>query len=250
MESGDVTSLKPELTFIIDDKQSALAALPPNLLQFCSALTGARSSSDQAPIPSSILQNALSHSTSSYLPVQPSICPPSRKGQFLDLEIPARPSTSKTFTIPLESDSQFFRVLGGNLQALNLLREKEELDLKGDINALGQAVIRLTTNNDRTNMQIWGEIFRVYLDCNIFFSTLERESHRNSAATAQERLKDFSKKLNHTDLVTKAKGNSARVTLGRFSKVNLTLLRHLQYQELNKAAMRKILKSKERFRSN
>ena len=129
-----------------------------------------------------------------------------------------------------------------------MLREKEEIELKEDINSLGQAVMQLTTKDNRNNMQVWRKIFCLYLDCNIFFSDLEQEPHRNSAAVAQERLKGFSDKLNHTNLITKIKSNNAHAMLARFSRVNLTLLHYLQFQELNTVAVAKILKSEQRFR--
>ena len=244
-----MTSLKPELTFIIDDKQSALATLPQSLLQFYSALTRASASPDQALIPLAVSQDVLPLSTSIETLAKRSACPVTCSESCTDLGTAAGSSTYKSFPIPLKSDSQFFSVLTGNLQALDVLREEEEMSLKENISSLGQAVVELTMNENRTGMQVWREIFRLYLDCNIFFSTSGQELHRNSATTTQERLKLFSDRLNHTDLVSKMKSNSARATLKRFSTVNLTLLRHLQYQELNKIAMAKILKSEESLRS-
>ena len=244
--SGDLTSLEPVLTVLADNKLSCSSIPPPGLLQIVDAASK-KILSDKKLITSPLSLDHLSRSPPSDTSLGRPREDTSRKLLLQNLEVTPGSSAFETFTIPLKSDGQFFNVLAGDLQALNALHEDEEANLSKDINYIAQALALFTSNKSQTSVQPWREIFRLYLDCNIFFSTLEQGFHRNSAAAVQGRLKIFTSKLHETGLLHKFKKDVPRLALDRFLRLNLSLLRHLRYQELNKVAMMKILKSEARF---
>jgi E3 ubiquitin-protein ligase BAH len=82
-------------------------------------------------------------------------------------------------------------------------------------------------------MYRWRELFDLYLQAGVFFSTHELDrGRRDSTAAAQQRgLKNLFKLP------------ASHQALDRFIRINITLLRNLKFQEINQKAISKILKS-------
>ena len=155
------------------------------------------------------------------------------------------PEASRRVEVPLRSDSEFFRLLNLELSELKALQLREQTQLVTKISCLGEDISKVAKPSQvlkRTDLYAWREIFSVYTDSKIFFSTNERDRFHRNSATAQKQLQAFSSKV-HEIGVLKTLKKESRVALDRFLHINLTLLRNIKFQELNDTAMTKILKS-------
>ena len=244
---GDLASLEPVLTFLNPKTQvsdSTDQPTPsPDLLQVVDALNEKSFATKKLTFPF-LPPGFLSHcSTPPDTTAKPLWKTYSYNAPRSDPKVAPDSSTLETFTISLKSDGRFFKILARDLQALYTLHEQAETDLKEEIVSLSPTIALYSSNKSQASMQAWREIFHLYLDCSIFFSTREQKRIRNSPTAVQERLRVFSIKLNETGLLQKVMKNGPRSALDRFLGINFNLLRQVQYQELNKVAMVKILKS-------
>lgn len=153
----------------------------------------------------------------------------------------------ETIEIPLTSDSEFFQILRKELSMLNQLQTREKQDLELAITNLGkdlQALKAKTQHHKRSKaeLEIWREIFRLYIESEIFMSNHESDAGVRPANKAAEHLQQFTQQLQKLPLATKPKTKEAHVSLNRFLEINTTLLRLLKFQELNRRALSKILK--------
>jgi E3 ubiquitin-protein ligase BAH len=115
-----------------------------------------------------------------------------------------------------------------------------------EIVALSNEITLLTKPSkfSKTDMYRWRELFDIYLQAGIFFSTNELDHGSRKSATAAKQLDWFQGEVNRRGLVTAFKLPASRQALDRFVKINITLLRNLRFQEINQKAIGKILKSK------
>lgn len=156
-------------------------------------------------------------------------------------------SADQKLEIPLRFDSTFFRLLNDELLGLKILRSKEEHVLVQDVVVLGQEIGRLIVSSQnviKSDFHAWREVFSLYIDCGVFFSTVEQDSYDRTSSMAHQKLRVFSARLQELGLPRRLKKAQSRVALERFIRINFTLLQNLKFQELNATAMTKILKSK------
>jgi E3 ubiquitin-protein ligase BAH len=92
-------------------------------------------------------------------------------------------------------------------------------------------------------MYAWRELFDLYLQAAVFFSTKEASSGSRSPASAARQLEWFQSEVNKRGLVAAFKLPASRQALDRFVKINISLLLNLKFQEINQVAIVKILKS-------
>ncbi|EON67034.1 hypothetical protein W97_06151 [Coniosporium apollinis CBS 100218] len=147
--------------------------------------------------------------------------------------------------VPLTSDSEFFSTLQSSLSGLATLRQQEEKRLQGEVIRLGQEIANITEPKGRKNrhdLAQWRKIFELYLEQNIFFSTNELDHGARDSAEAEVRLRAFSDALKKQPEWTKFRRKGSSPALDRFVQLNLDLLQHLRFQEINQMAMQKILK--------
>ena len=156
-------------------------------------------------------------------------------------------SPVSTIEIPLNHDSEFFHILTSELVSLDEVQSQAAKTLEGDIVALGRSVTAVsapTTLVSTSDLYPWREIFRIYLESGIFFSTLEMESHKErTAEEAQSRLQKFIAEVERRGLPKSFKHRNSPLLFERFLAVNEQVLKVLQFQAINKTAMQKILKS-------
>lgn len=154
------------------------------------------------------------------------------------------PDAVKTIEIPLSSDSEFFRVLRGSLTALHDLQEQEQQTLDRQVRTLRKEVVKVANppfRRTQHTLYAWREIFRLYIEMQIFFSTDELDSGQRTAVVANRRLQEFQLALAKDTQIRKLKRNG-RVALENFLRINADLLQNLKFQELNRVALTKILK--------
>lgn len=148
--------------------------------------------------------------------------------------------------IPLHADVEFFRMLTSELESLDAIQADEEKRLKDQVSALGNMLTAVSMPkrfNPRSDIYAWREIFRIYVESGVFFSTNEASEKVRSADKAEEQLVAFSNKIQTLGLTKSFKNKESSDLLEEFLKINAGLLRLLRFQEINKEAMRKILKS-------
>lgn len=146
--------------------------------------------------------------------------------------------------IPLVFDGEFFNILQSDVDSLDILQQQEEKSMEGDITVLGHDVSAVTrpARFSKSDLNRWREIFDVYVDAQIFFSSHELDHGSRSSAKAVQNLVWFQREIQRRDLLNKFKMPSSRLAYARFLQLNATLLQNLKFQEINKTAINKILK--------
>ncbi len=149
--------------------------------------------------------------------------------------------------VPLRHDHEFFQMLKSGVLGLNTLQTDEKAELTKEIGSLGQEIAKIAApsqSSARTDMYIWREIFSLYTNSQVFFSTSEQDKHTRDTGTAEKQLQHFSIRLRDLNVTQSFRRKQSYVALDRFLHLNLVLLRNLSFQELNTTATTKILKSK------
>ena len=147
--------------------------------------------------------------------------------------------------VPLTADSEFFQVLRTGLSNLDELQQTEQKRLAVDVTTLGREVGKVTNSTvdvSRTSLYAWREIFRAYMETQIFFATGERVHGSRNSTAAQKQLDHFFTLVKKDDRVKRLR-KADRQALERFLDINVLLLQNLKFQEINQLAITKILKS-------
>lgn len=154
----------------------------------------------------------------------------------------------RTVEVPLQSDSEFFQMLRQELSSLDALQSHERDGLTWEVNSLARDISRVAIpagGYKTSDLYAWREIFEMYIEAKIFFSTDERDGGSRNSSVAQSQLQIFTDKLDGQGSIRKLKRKESRLAVGQFVRINLNLLRNLKFQEINHTAMAKILKSKQ-----
>ena len=83
----------------------------------------------------------------------------------------------------------------------------------------------------------------VYLQAGVFFSTHELDHGSRTHAAAARQLQWFQSEVTRKGLLDLFKLPASRTAFNRFIAINIALLMNLKFQEINKIAITKILKS-------
>ena len=151
--------------------------------------------------------------------------------------------------VPLRHDHEFFQMLRSGVLGINTLQMDEKAELTKEIESLGREIAKIATpshNSGCTDMYLWRDIFALYTNSQIFFSTSEQDEHTRDVKIAEKQLESFSKTLRELINTQKFRRKDSCLALDRFLHLNIALFRHLRFQELNTKAMTKILKSKQK----
>ena len=153
--------------------------------------------------------------------------------------------TYSHFKVPLTHDDEFFKILLGKVTKLDGLQATQERRMSSEIVALRHDVARLSrpTHIAKTDLEKWRIIFSLYLDAQVFFSTLEHDHGFRELGVAARQLAWFRQEVEKLNLIQRFRLPESRVALDRFFRLNVDLLRNLRFQEINKLAVTKILKS-------
>lgn len=149
--------------------------------------------------------------------------------------------------VPLVFDSEFFEILQTDVSNLDALQEEEQKRLGKEITLLGreinQATIPSKGRRARGDLETWRNIFELYLDARIFFSTRESDHGSRTSTQAVEQLRWFQDQVLSKKLIHGLKLENSRQAYSRFLNMNALLLQILKFQEINNLAVTKILKS-------
>ncbi|KAM0249362.1 hypothetical protein ACHAQJ_009078 [Trichoderma viride] len=151
----------------------------------------------------------------------------------------------ETIELPLVFDGVFFDMLLSDVSNLDALQATEQDNLKEEVKELGKQVSQVTRPSrfSKSDLDRWRCIFELYLDAEIFFATHEQDHGARSSQKALQQLQWFQGQVNKQQLVSTFKLSESRTAFSKFLELNLSLLKHLQFQELNVLAISKILKS-------
>jgi E3 ubiquitin-protein ligase BAH len=154
----------------------------------------------------------------------------------------------KSVDVPLTSTAEFFEILYDDVAELEKLQAQQQEELNGEIIALSSDIRTLSrpskTKFHKSDLYRWRELFEIYLHANIFFSTRELDHGKRTASAAAKQLEWFQHEVNRRDLIPSFRHPASRQALQRFLNINLEILMNLKFQEINKQAISKILKSK------
>lgn len=144
--------------------------------------------------------------------------------------------------IMLKSDLKFFRMLNAELANLDEIRQSEEKTLITEVEQIGEIVHLLTQK--RADLYKWRELFRIYLDSEVFFRYNEtsRLQLERSSDQIKRNLQEFTDRVQKTDILDTFKQKKSLVAYHQFVKTNERLLKIMQFQSINTTALRKILK--------
>jgi len=152
---------------------------------------------------------------------------------------------TEVIEIPLTYDLEFFHDLRRQLVILERLQKKELESINSQIVKLGQNLQKMKSSHSKkskANIEVWREIFRQYLDSQIFFSSNEQDAGARDAKRAQTQLQLFKQALGMDRLSRLTSDKSVGDAVDRFLRINRNLLLLVKYQELNRTAVLKILK--------
>jgi hypothetical protein len=149
--------------------------------------------------------------------------------------------------VPLTFDAEFFEILQTDVSNIGALQEEEQVKLERQIAALGEelgkAVEPSHGRKAKADLEIWRQIFELYLDARIFFSARESDHGARTSAQVVDQLHWFQDQVVQRKLVQQLKLGTSQTTFQKFVSINAALLSILKFQEINRLAVSKILKS-------
>ncbi|KAM0667841.1 hypothetical protein ACQRIU_003706 [Beauveria bassiana] len=150
----------------------------------------------------------------------------------------------ETIEVPLVFDAEFFDMLQNDVNELDALQAEEQKQLTNEITELSKEVSAVSRPSrfSKSDLARWREIFELYLDSNVFFATQECDHGARNSQRALKQLQWFQNEVEKRNLARNFKISQSRQAFARFLRLNASLLKNLQFQELNKLAVSKILK--------
>ncbi|OAA49521.1 RING-14 protein [Metarhizium rileyi] len=154
-------------------------------------------------------------------------------------------NTYETIEVPLVFDAEFFDMLQSDVNNLDALQIEEGKRMTVEVVELGREVslVCRTSRFTKSDLARWRCIFELYLDAEVFFSTHEKDHGTRSSQMALKQLQWFQTEVEKAHLAKDFKLRESQMAFSRFVNLNLILLKNIQFQELNKLAIVKILKS-------
>ncbi|PBP19686.1 hypothetical protein BUE80_DR009485 [Diplocarpon rosae] len=148
---------------------------------------------------------------------------------------------------PLTFDAEFFSMLQDEVGSLARIQAKEKHVLIDDIKVLskslsGVAMPAKYSTFQKSDHYRWRELFAIYVQSNVFFSTNEFDHGSRDSTAAAKKLQWFQDEVVRKKIASKFKLPASHKSLIEFIKINIDLLQNLKFQEINQQAIIKILK--------
>ncbi len=144
-------------------------------------------------------------------------------------------------TVKLNSDAKFFNMLETEIEDLDHLTSLQEDRLVANMQQISEHLAQLTNKSTKSkDFYQWRELFKMYLDSEIYFKYNESSSSsfENSTVSIKQRLDQFTTAANKLQF----KGKTSSHDVYNFVSLNYTLLKVIQFQSINATALKKILK--------
>lgn len=159
-----------------------------------------------------------------------------------DMEEIVRVNNDNEIIVMLNSDHTFFKMLNSELESLDQIRQKEEDFLMGQIDKLSDNVLSLTKK--RSDLYVWREFFRIYLDSEVFFRYNETSLalSQRTGDQVKNNLAEFTSRVEKVQIIERLNKKTGVAACEQFMAMNMRLLKILQFQAINATALKKILK--------
>ncbi|KAG4433176.1 hypothetical protein IFR05_011336 [Cadophora sp. M221] len=148
--------------------------------------------------------------------------------------------------VQLRFDAEFFGLLQGDITSLDNLQAQEQKALTDEIEALSTLITDVAKPRPggfhKTDLNRWRQLFDLYLQAGIFFSTNEFDHGSRTSAMAAEKLQWFQGEVVKKGIMGSFKLKASHEALQQFVKINIGILQHLKFHEINQRAFSKILK--------
>ncbi|KAH7369916.1 SPX domain-containing protein [Rhexocercosporidium sp. MPI-PUGE-AT-0058] len=148
--------------------------------------------------------------------------------------------------VQLRFDAEFFGLLQGDVTSLDNLQAQEQKNLTDEIQALSSLITEVSKPRPggfhKTDLNRWRQLFDLYLQAGIFFSTNEFDHGSRTSAMAAQKLQWFQGEVVKQDIMGLFKLKASHEALQQFVKINIGILQHLKFHEINQRAFSKILK--------
>lgn len=175
------------------------------------------------------------------------LAPSSRTASCGHEDTPGHTGDIRQIEVPLTFDAEFFEILQTDVSNIGALQEEEQAKLEGQIVTLGEHLAKAVEpsrgRRAKADLEAWRHIFQLYLDARVFFSSQESDHGARTSKQAVEQLRWFQDQVVQRRLVQRLKLDTSRSTFDNFVNVNAALLSILKFQEINRLAVSKILKS-------
>lgn len=159
-----------------------------------------------------------------------------------DSEEIVRVENDNEIVVMLNSDHAFFKMLNSELENLDSIRKKEEEFLISQIDKLSDNVLSLTKK--RSDLYVWREFFRIYLDSEVFFRYNETSQLllERTGDQVKKNLAEFTSRVEKVQIIERLNRKTGVAACEQFMAMNMRLLKILQFQAINATALKKILK--------
>ncbi|KAI0198680.1 RING-14 protein [Astrocystis sublimbata] len=148
--------------------------------------------------------------------------------------------------VPLVFDAEFFGILQTDVSNIEVLQKEEQAKIEQQIvtlgEQLGKAVEPSRGRRAKADLDVWRQIFELYLDARVFFSSRESDHGARSTAQAVDQLQWFQAQVVQRKLLPKLKLSASHTAFDNFVNINTALLSMVKFQEINRTAVTKILK--------
>ncbi|KAJ2902288.1 RING-14 protein [Zalerion maritima] len=244
-ETKDLQCIRPRLTVTVHMRDGVLvdAALTPATRTFLEGLTGVAGNRDGNSRTS--VYSANSSSTENTTSI--SSADADTQGENNNNSSSESDESACKVEVPLVFDAQFFSLLQSDVLSLSALQDEQKRTMSFTITTLRSDLAKVTKPSrfhiHKNDMEVWREVFRLYLDANIFFSTLESDHGNRTSEQAGKALEWWAGEVRKRGLLGKFKVAESKDVMERFVGLNREVLLNLRFQELNQRAVVKILKS-------
>ncbi|KAI0912411.1 SPX domain-containing protein [Ustulina deusta] len=229
---AEFARFRPRLTVFIhlEDGIAVDAKLSPSTRDFLQKLALSNAATREGAL-----------SSASRLPVPSTMSPRSQAGTASNaIDI-------REVEVPLVFDAEFFGILQTDVSNIGTLQEEEQAKLEAQIvvlgEELGKAVEPSRGRRAKADLGVWRQIFELYLDARIFFSSRETDHGARTSTQAVEQLNWFQDQVVQRKLVQRLRSGTSHTAFDNFVRINTALLSILKFQEINHLAVTKILKS-------
>jgi hypothetical protein len=111
---------------------------------------------------------------------------------------------SHTIEITLRADSEFFHLLTAELSSIDNVQAQQKARLTSEVSEMGNKVMTVTRPSSSkaiSDLYAWRELFCLYRDASVFFSSTERDHGAHTAEQARERMQWFANQVEKSRVV-------------------------------------------------
>jgi E3 ubiquitin-protein ligase BAH len=145
--------------------------------------------------------------------------------------------------ISLLEDTRFFQILYDEIEDLNNFENEKENEIINKVENIANEVSIVTIpDKKKTDLYLWREIFQLYIESEIFFSTIEKNAGNVDINLSKEKYFKFLNKLQLIKIEERFNQKNSILALNDFKNLNFQIIKISNYQNFNNLAVKKILK--------